>query len=137
VVTLNGAVFYNMTQCCTVNFYRTTWRHIPEDSTLQDMRHLKNSNVLITLRSLDIAVGIPEFESRWGQEFTFLHVVQTGSGAHPASHRMSTGGEGTWCGADHSPPTSAEVNKMWIYISTPPIRLHGAVIHWLRIGTTC
>jgi hypothetical protein len=23
-------------------------------------------------------------------------------------------------GADHSPLTSAEVNKMWIYISTPP-----------------
>jgi hypothetical protein len=23
-------------------------------------------------------------------------------------------------GADHSPPTSAEVKKMWIYISTPP-----------------
>jgi hypothetical protein len=22
--------------------------------------------------------------------------------------------------ADHSPPTSAEVNKMWIYTSTPP-----------------
>jgi hypothetical protein len=22
--------------------------------------------------------------------------------------------------ADHSPPTSAEVKKMWIYISTPP-----------------
>jgi hypothetical protein len=33
-----------------------------------------------------------EFESRWGQEFSFLHVVQTGSGAHPVSYPMGTGG---------------------------------------------
>jgi hypothetical protein len=30
--------------------------------------------------------------------------------------------------ADHSPPASAEVNKMWIYTSTPPIHLHGVVL---------
>jgi hypothetical protein len=28
--------------------------------------------------------------------------------------------------ADHSPPTSAEIKKMWTYTSTPPIRLHGS-----------
>jgi hypothetical protein len=49
-----------------------------------------------------------------------LHVVQTGSGAHPTSCVMGTavsfpGGE-----ADCSPPTIAEVKKMWIYASTPP-----------------
>jgi hypothetical protein len=33
-----------------------------------------------------------EFESRWGQEFSLLHVVQTGSGVHPASYTMDTGG---------------------------------------------
>jgi hypothetical protein len=33
---------------------------------------------------------VSEFESRWGQEFSLLHVVQTGSGAHPASYRMGT-----------------------------------------------
>jgi hypothetical protein len=27
-----------------------------------------------------------------GQEFSLLHVVQTGSGAHPASYPMGTGG---------------------------------------------
>jgi hypothetical protein len=32
------------------------------------------------------------FESRWGQEFSLLHVVQTGSGAHPASYPTGTGG---------------------------------------------
>jgi hypothetical protein len=30
--------------------------------------------------------------------------------------------------ADHSPPTSAEVKKMWIYTSTP-LRLHGIVLN--------
>jgi hypothetical protein len=30
---------------------------------------------------------------------------------------------------DHSPPTSTEVKKMWIYTSTPPIRLHGVVLN--------
>jgi hypothetical protein len=29
---------------------------------------------------------------------------------------------------DHSPPTSAEVDKMWIYTATP-IRLHGVVLN--------
>jgi hypothetical protein len=32
-----------------------------------------------------------EFESRWGQEFSPLHIVQTGSGAHPASNQVGTG----------------------------------------------
>jgi hypothetical protein len=29
---------------------------------------------------------------RWGQEFSLLHVVQTGSGVHPTSCPMGTGG---------------------------------------------
>jgi hypothetical protein len=31
-------------------------------------------------------------ESRWGQDFLLLHVVQTGSRAHPASYQMDTAG---------------------------------------------
>jgi hypothetical protein len=53
-----------------------------------------------------------------------LHIVQTGSGVHPTSYKMGIGG--SFLGvkqqgreADHSPPTSAEVKKMWIYTSTP------------------
>jgi hypothetical protein len=47
-------------------------------------------------RSRDSAVGIAtgygsEFESRQGQEFLFLHVVQTGSVAHPASCPLGKG----------------------------------------------
>jgi hypothetical protein len=55
----------------------------------------------------------------------FLNVVQTGSGAHPAIY--STGIGGSFLGVkrpgrqtDHSLPTSAEVKKRWVYISTPP-----------------
>jgi hypothetical protein len=34
----------------------------------------------------------------WGQEFSLLHDVQTGSGVHPTSYRMGTGGKaaGAW-----------------------------------------
>jgi hypothetical protein len=33
-----------------------------------------------------------EFESRWGQEFSLLHVVHTGSGVQPTSYPMGIGG---------------------------------------------
>jgi hypothetical protein len=63
-----------------------------------------------------------EFESQWRQKFSFLHVFQTGSGAH----LMVTGGSFPWGvkrqgpEADHSPPTSVEVKKTWVYTFTPP-----------------
>jgi hypothetical protein len=57
-------------------------------------------------------------------QFSLLHIVQTGSGVHPTSYKMGTGGSFPGVKrqgreADHSPPTSAEVKKMWIYTSTP------------------
>jgi hypothetical protein len=66
-----------------------------------------------------------EFESRWGQEFSCLYVVQTGYGVHPTSYLMSTGDLSPGVKraareADHSPSASVEVKKMWIYTSTPP-----------------
>jgi hypothetical protein len=62
---------------------------------------------------------------RWGQEFSLLHVVQTGSGVHSDSYPMGTGGsfpgvKRSGREADHSPLTSAEVKKTWVYTSTPP-----------------
>jgi hypothetical protein len=60
------------------------------------------------------------FESWWGQEFSLLHVVQTDSGAHPASYAMGTGALSPGREADHSPQTSAEVKKTWVHTSTPP-----------------
>jgi hypothetical protein len=54
-----------------------------------------------------IGIRVPE-----GREFSLLHVVLT-------SYSMGTverpGREG-----DHSSAASAEVKKIWIYISTPP-----------------
>jgi hypothetical protein len=61
-----------------------------------------------------------------GRVKNFLYVVKTGSGAHPTFYPMGTGGalfpgvklpgrEG-----GHSPPTSTEGKKVWIYTSTPP-----------------
>jgi hypothetical protein len=52
----------------------------------------------------------------------FLHVVQTGSGVHPASYPMGNGGSFPAvkaAGAFSSPPASAEVKKLWIYTSSP------------------
>jgi hypothetical protein len=39
-----------------------------------------------------------EFGSRKGQEFSLLQVAQTGSGVHPTSYPMGTGGKaaGAW-----------------------------------------
>jgi hypothetical protein len=61
-----------------------------------------------------------EFESRLGQEFSLLYVVQTGSAVHPTSCLMGTGGSSPGVKrqgreADHSPQASAEVKKVCIY----------------------
>jgi hypothetical protein len=77
-----------------------------------------------------------EFESWYRQHFLPLHVVQVGSGAHPASHPMGSGDMFPQDKAgDHSSQTSAEVKNEWLYTSTPP-RLHGIVHNYLSTGTT-
>jgi hypothetical protein len=100
-----------------------------------NLRHpgIEQKNTLIFGSSRDGSVGIAtgwtaegsELQSRKGQESSPLHVALTCSGAHPASYPM-----GTWDSppgvkrlgrdANHSPPTSDEVKKTWIYTSTPP-----------------
>jgi hypothetical protein len=65
-----------------------------------------------------------EFESRWGQEFSLLQIVQTGSEVHSTSYPMvkcsyfpgdKAGGAWSW------PLTSNECRgqEKWIYTSTP------------------
>jgi hypothetical protein len=59
-----------------------------------------------------------------GNVKNFLHVAQTGSGAHLAFYPMGIGSfspemKRPGREADNSPPTSAEDKKMWIYTSTP------------------
>jgi hypothetical protein len=61
---------------------------------------------------------------QWGQEFSLVHVIQTlGSTQPPVQwvlEALSSGVKRQGHEADHSPPASAEVKKMWIYTSTPP-----------------
>jgi hypothetical protein len=46
------------------------------------------------------------------EDFSSSPCVQTGSGAHPASYLMGTGGKARpGRDADHSPPSSAEVKN--------------------------
>jgi hypothetical protein len=70
--------------------------------------HLKLRQIQLRLlqfksRSRDSSVGIAtgyglddqgeqEFESRYSKKFLLLHIVQTGSGVHPTSYKMGTGG---------------------------------------------
>jgi hypothetical protein len=64
-----------------------------------------------------------KFEYRQSHKFSLLHMVQTGFGAHPIPWVPGTLSQGVkWTGgmADHSPHTSAEVKKTWVYTSTPP-----------------
>jgi hypothetical protein len=73
------------------------------------------------------------FDSRRGQDFSPLRVVQTGPGAYPAT--LSSGYRGFSPGvnragrkADRSPPSSPEV-KNGAAIPSLPIRRHGVVIN--------
>jgi hypothetical protein len=53
-----------------------------------------------------------EVRSPTGADFSSSPCVQTGSGAHPASYAMGTGGKARpGRDADHSPPSSAEVKN--------------------------
>jgi hypothetical protein len=82
-------------------------------------------NLIAQWYSAGLRAGLPEFRDQAGAgNFPLCHRVQTGSGAHPASYPVGTRGSfpsGKWpgCEADHSPPSSAEVNNAWSYTSTP------------------
>jgi hypothetical protein len=80
-----------------------------------------------------------EFQSWQGQEFS--HVVLTDLGAKASSYAMGTrcsfsGGKAPGREVYHSTSTSAEVNTMWIYSSTPLICLQGVVPSSLSTGKT-
>jgi hypothetical protein len=63
-------------------------------------------------------------ESHWGEDFSSPQ-VQTGSGVHPVSYPVRTGGffsevKRPGRQTDHSAPTRAEVNNTWIFTPTFP-----------------
>jgi hypothetical protein len=70
-----------------------------------------------------------KFESWKCQAFSLPQVIYNDSQTHLASCPMGIGGGGAelslgvkrlQCKAEHSPPTSARVKKMWVYTSNPP-----------------
>jgi len=84
------------------------------------------------INRLDDPSSRVQFPARAGN-FSLHHRVQTGSVAHPASYPMDTRGsflvvKRPGSESDHSPPSRAEVKKVWSYISTTSIRLHGVVL---------
>jgi hypothetical protein len=65
-----------------------------------------------------------------GKDFSSIRCVHTGSGAHPVSSPMGTGGKALLgLDADHSSPSSAEVmNEQGLYLlslQAPPWRVVG------------
>jgi hypothetical protein len=87
------------------------------------MTKSRDSSVGIALGyGLDERCSRVLFPARAGK-FSLHHHVQNGSVVHPASYLMDTRGSFPGVrrpgrGADHSPPSSAEVNE-WSYTSTP------------------
>ncbi|PNF29271.1 hypothetical protein B7P43_G08948 [Cryptotermes secundus] len=109
------------------SFEMWCWRRMEKISWTDYMR---NEEVLISVsEQRNILHEIRKRKANWSGHILrgnyFLHVLQTGSGAHPASYPMCTGARSLgvkWPGreADHSSPTSAEARKMWTYTCTPP-----------------
>jgi hypothetical protein len=93
-------------------------------------RHLRFVTNKRSRYSDGLRAGRPEFESQQGKDFSLLHNVQSGRGAHPTSYPMGTGAislgvKPPGCGADHSPPSSAEVKNVG---AIPPL-LHMSSWH--------
>jgi hypothetical protein len=88
--------------------------------------------------------GRSGFDPRRGQRIFPLTSVQTGSGAHPASCTMGAGGPFPGAkarperNADHSPPSSAEVeNEQELYLvspQAPPWRVAGLLYLYDTLG---
>jgi hypothetical protein len=103
-----------------------------EDNIKTSLQKSRDSSVGIALGyGLDGRGSRVRFPAGAGN-FSLHHRVQNGSGAYPASCLMGTGvsfpgvkrpGRVT----DHSPPSSAEVECMEIYLHSP-IRLHDVVL---------
>jgi hypothetical protein len=69
-----------------------------------------------------------------GKNCSILHVVETGTGAHPASYPMgagtlSPGVKRPGRESDHSPPTTTELKRNSDPYIRSPISLHGAALN--------
>jgi hypothetical protein len=76
-----------------------------------------------------------------GSRIFFLHIIQTGSVAHPASFPVDTGVSfpGGKAARGWSWPLTSNYcqgQEKWSYMSTLPYCLHGVVLNYLSRGTT-
>jgi hypothetical protein len=130
--------------CLTLSHYlypqlHTTFFKDPEKYTARYLQRYFSTPTVKTfftslhkdIRNRDSVVGIAISYGQSGRTSSpggfkdLLHVVQTGSGVKPTSYPMGTGALSQGVKrpgreADHSPPASSEVKKMWIYTPTPP-----------------
>jgi hypothetical protein len=92
--------------------------------------HSQNSEWLKSMQQ----IPVPGFDSQRGLGiYLFTTVSRTALGpAQPPIQwvpgALSLEVKRPGRGADHSPPSSAEVNNAWSYTSTSPISLHGVVL---------
>jgi hypothetical protein len=89
---------------CLLNCNRTTYAWSPD-----------NAVGITTCYWLDVEGS--NFDSLQGGKIYLYDAVQTGPGAHPASHPMGTGGSFPRGEADHSSSTRTKIRNAWIYIS--------------------
>jgi len=113
---------------CSVKFATHYARRITSTSLYTVKVWCMGTETTLPLTGWMIGGSIPNR----GWEISLLHGIQTGSYVQPASCPMGTGGFFLGVNrprhqADHSPLSSAEVNKAWCYTSSP-IRLHGVVL---------
>jgi hypothetical protein len=118
-----------------VSHHNTTRCHNPEELESLPPGKSKNShispiylfNIIFTSDSsvgIALGYGLDDWNSTvrftaGAGNFSLHHCVQNGSGAHPASYPMSTGGKAAGVWSYHSHPSSAEVKNTWNYTSTP------------------
>jgi hypothetical protein len=62
------------------------------------------------------------------ESFSLRHLVRAYSVAHLATYPVGAGASFPGRGADHSPPSGAEVRNVWSSKSNPTILLHGVVV---------
>jgi hypothetical protein len=87
-------------------------------STLSDQSTNSVKNIYLIVR---------EFVSSCCNNFTYFYGDKSPIQRVPGT--LSQGVKRPRREADHSPRTNAEVKKVWIYTSTPPIRLHIVVLN--------
>jgi hypothetical protein len=110
---------------------------------IYSLTHSIDSDSLVGRWATEWTIGVLEFDSRRGLGiflFTTASRQVLGPTQPPIQWELgalSLGVKRSGREADYSPPSSAEIKNACSYTSTPPVRLHGAVLSLnKRRGTT-